>query len=146
MKSMKLFSCLTMTMLAVISFFGCSKDEGVGGTSTIKGKVLKHDYDASFQTLVSTYPDAEQDVYIIYGDDHSTYDDNFKTSFDGSFEFKYLQKGKYKLFVYVKDTTGAYNGNYNSNAPKIARFIDVEVSDNGSTVTTPDLFTLDNNF
>ena len=135
---------LIITSVILFSFFGCKKDEGLGGTSTISGKVFVHDYDASFQILSATYPKTELDVYIIYGDSHSAYDDNYKTSFDGSFEFKYLQKGKYKLFVYVKDTTGAYLGNYNSNAPKIPVFVNVEITANGSVVTAPDLYYLDN--
>lgn len=133
-----------ITSIILFSFVGCKKDEGVGGTSTITGKVFVHDYDASFQVLSATYPKTEQDVYIIYGDGHSTYDDNYKTSYDGTFEFKYLQKGKYKLFVYVKDTTGASVGNYNTNAPKIPVFVNVEITSNGSVVSAPDLFYLDN--
>ena len=135
---------LVIIIVILFSFSGCKKDEGLGGTSTINGKVFVHDYDASFQILSATYPKTELDVYIIYGDSHSAYDNNYKTSYDGSFEFKYLQKGKYKLFVYVKDTTGAYLGNYNSNAPKIPVFVNVEVTSNGSVVTAPDLYYLDN--
>ena len=135
---------LVITSVILFSFFGCKKDEGLGGTSTISGKVFVHDYDASFQILSATYPKTELDVYIIYGDSHSAYDNNYKTSYDGSFEFKYLQKGKYKLFVYVKDTTGAYLGNYNGNAPKIPVFVNVEITSNGSVVTAPDLYYLDN--
>ena len=135
---------LVIIIVILFSFFGCKKDEGLGGTSTISGKVFVHDYDASFQILSATYPKTELDVYIIYGDSHSAYDNNYKTSYDGSFEFKYLQKGKYKLFVYVKDTTGAYLGNYNGNAPKIPVFVNVEITSNGSVVTAPDLYYLDN--
>ena len=62
---------LVITSVILFSFFGCKKDEGVGGTSTITGKVFVHDYDASFQILSATYPKTELDVYIIYGDSHS---------------------------------------------------------------------------
>ncbi len=145
MKSNNLLKFLFVITLSSIFFSSCKKDEGVGGTSSIVGKVFVHSYDVSFQSLVRTYPDASREVFIIYGDSHSTYDDSYKASYDGSFEFKYLQKGKYKLFIYLKDTTGAYQGNYNSNAPKIPKFVDVEITSNGSTVTTPDIYSLDNN-
>lgn len=145
MKSNNLLKFLFVITLSSIFFSSCKKDEGVGGTSSIVGKVFVHSYDVSFQSLVRTYPDVGREVFIIYGDSHSTYDDSYKASYDGSFEFKYLQKGKYKLFIYLKDTTGAYQGNYNSNAPKIPKFVDVEITSNGSTVTTPDIYSLDNN-
>jgi hypothetical protein len=48
----------------------------------------------------ASYPIADQDVYIIYGAENTFYDDDIKTSYDGSFEFRYLRKGTYKIFVY----------------------------------------------
>lgn len=146
MKSINVFSVLIITSLSVFLMTGCTKDAGEGGTSTITGKVIVHDFDASFQAAVDTYPAVDEDVYIIYGDDHSTYNDHYKTSYDGTFEFKYLQKGKYKLFAYSKDSTGAASGNLNSNSPKIAKFAEVEITSNGSVVTTPDIIILDNNY
>jgi hypothetical protein len=123
----------------------CKKDEGLGGTSTIKGKVIVYDFDAGFSSPVplAIYPATDEDTYIIYGTDHTTYDDDYKTSYDGSYEFKYLQKGNYRLFAYTKDSTGASVG-----LPvltKKAAFIDVTISSNGSTVNAPDLIILKNN-
>ena len=46
---------------------------------------------------------ADEDVYIVYGDEDDIYDDNVKTNFDGTFEFNNLRKGKYKVFAYSKD-------------------------------------------
>ena len=136
--------------LAVIFIFscsltGCEKTEGPGGTSTIKGKVIVHDFDAAFQSHapLAIYPAVKEDVYIIYGNDHSTYDDDFKTSYDGSYEFKYLQKGKYRIFAYTKDSTGASTGS--PVLGKIPVFTDVEITSNGSTVNVPDIIILDNN-
>ena len=39
-------------------------------------------------------------MFIIYGNDNNTYDDDFKTSFDGSFEFNFLNKGNYQIFTF----------------------------------------------
>ena len=53
----------------LIIFTSCSKQEGEGGTSTIKGKVIIHLVSDDFQTDYATFPDEEQDVYIMYGAD-----------------------------------------------------------------------------
>ncbi len=139
-RTQTIYICLVLSL----SIAGCKKTEGPGGTSTIKGKVIVHDFDGGFQSPVplAIYPSANQDTYIIYGADHSTYDDNFKTSFDGTYEFKYLQKGKYRLFTYSKDSTGAKSGFLTG--LKIPVFIDVEITSNGSTTEAPVLIILDN--
>jgi hypothetical protein len=82
-----------------ITISSCSKYEGEGGSSTIKGVVREQRFN-SLGNLISEYPIADQDVYIIYGNESNFYDDDIKTSFDGSFEFRYLKKGNYKIFVY----------------------------------------------
>ena len=140
--------CLSIILLISISFAGCKKEEGVGGTSSIRGKVIVHDFDGGFQNPVPDliYPAADEKVYIIYGSDDETYDDDFDTSFDGTFEFKHLQKGKYKVFAYKKDTTGAYNGSIGTIfRPDIPVIYEVEITSNGSTVEVPQIIILDNN-
>ncbi len=118
----------------------CSKDEGEGGTSTITGKVIEEKWDNTFSILDKTYKARDQDVYILYGDDNTTYDNDYKTSYDGTYEFKYLQKGTYKLYVYTEDTTGlAANGTVDFSLPKIPVFATVEITKNGQIVTVPDM-------
>jgi hypothetical protein len=85
--------------LVCCSLFSCSKYEGQGGAATIKGIVIEQKYN-SLGNIIASYPAPDQDVYIIYGTENSFYDDDIKTSFDGSFEFRYLRKGNYKIFVY----------------------------------------------
>lgn len=129
------------TLLFILAFFAssCKKDEGEGGTSTISGKVIEEKWDNSFSLLESSYPARNQEVYILYGDDNTTYDNDYKTSYDGSYEFKYLQKGTYKLYVYTEDTTGlAANGTVDFNLPKVPVFATVEITKNGQTVTVPE--------
>ena len=96
---MKLKSLLFVPVVIVLCFSSCSKVEGEGGAAKIKGKVIIHNYNSA-GTLISTYPAADEDVYIIYGNENSFYDNDVKTSYDGSFEFRYLQKGNYQVFVY----------------------------------------------
>ena len=49
------------------------------------------------------YNAPDYDVFIIYGDDNNISDDDVKTSYDGSFEFKNLREGNYKVFAYSED-------------------------------------------
>jgi len=89
-------------ILLMVLFFGlasCAKYEGEGGSSTIKGVVIEQKYN-SLGNVIAEYPIADQDVFIIYGNENSFYDDDIKTSYDGGFEFRYLRKGNYKVFVY----------------------------------------------
>ena len=146
MKPNLLFRFVSVIFLFCLSFIGCKKEEGPGGTSTIQGKVIVYDYDAAFQNPAPSqiYPARNKKAYIIYGADNTTYDADFSTSYDGSYQFKYLQKGKYRVFAYTKDTTGAYNGTY-VKRPDIPMIINVEIKSNGSTVIAPDIIILDNN-
>jgi hypothetical protein len=40
----------------------------------------------------------------VYGDDKS-YSDRTRTSYDGTYEFKYLRPGNYQVFAYSKDSS-----------------------------------------
>lgn len=104
----KAFKYLAVVMVSLTFFVGCTKEPGVGGNATVKGSVYVKNYNG-LGTLVGEYDAQDYNVYLIYGDENDTYDDDVSTSYDGSFEFKYLQKGKYKLFVY-----SAYSANCTS--------------------------------
>ena len=77
----------------------CTKEPGVGGSAIVTGKIYAEDYNA-LGTLTGTYYAQNYKVYLIYGNEAGAYDDDINTSYDGSFEFTYLQKGDYELFVY----------------------------------------------
>ncbi len=83
--------------ILLMVFSSCRKVEGPGGSVTIKGVVIERNH---VGTSIFEYPAADQDVYIIYGSENSFYDDDVSTSYDGSFEFRYLQKGDYQIFAY----------------------------------------------
>ena len=91
-------------VLCTCFLWSCKKTAGEGGQATIKGKVWVEDWNAGFTIKNGEYAGADYDVYIIYGDDVS-YGDKSKASYDGQFEFKYLRKGNYKVYVYSKDKT-----------------------------------------
>ena len=83
--------------ILLMVFSSCRRVEGPGGSVTIKGVVIERNH---VGTSIFEYPAADQDVYIIYGSENSFYDDDVSTSYDGSFEFRYLQKGDYQIFAY----------------------------------------------
>jgi hypothetical protein len=92
--------------LSIFAFFSlfssCNKSAGEGGTSIIKGKVYVENYNSSGTAITSEFYGQDFDVYIIYGADGTYFNDKIATSYDGSFEFPYLAKGKYQIFVYSK--------------------------------------------
>jgi hypothetical protein len=90
---------ITLTLLAA-----CKKSPGEGGKSSIKGKIKVEDWNGAFTIKNGEYAGADEDVYIVYGN-HVGYDDRTRTDYNGEFEFRYLRKGKYKIFVYSEDKT-----------------------------------------
>lgn len=99
----KTFSVLLVILLST-TLFSCSKEAGDGGNSTIYGKIIAHNYNSEFTYLKGIYPAADEDVYIIYGNDHS-YSQRVRTSYEGIYEFKYLRPGDYTVYAYSKDST-----------------------------------------
>jgi hypothetical protein len=106
---------LTLTFLLIAMFFSCTKEPGLGGTSTIMGTIKQYDllhFDipgSEYIDTIAEYFKADENIYIIYGDEDNFYDDDYNTSFDGSFRFDNLRKGSYTIFVYSdceKDTSG----------------------------------------
>lgn len=83
----------------------CSKEAGDGGNSVITGKVLERRYNFFPGGNYTDHAAMDKDVYICYGDDDYTVDDRVRSSFDGTFKFSQLRKGKYRIFVYTEDTS-----------------------------------------
>ena len=88
--------------LMILSLFSCSKEEGEGGRSSISGKVHMTDVTGGNQ---GEYDAPDYDVYIIYGDQDDIYDDDMKTNYDGTFEFKNLREGNYRVYAYTVDAS-----------------------------------------
>ena len=95
-------------LLILSSYFSCTKSAGVGGQATIKGKVIVNNINSQGDTLAS-YDAQDQEVFIIYGNDNNTHNDDTETSFDGTFEFNFLNVGNYTLFTY-SDCQNCSNG------------------------------------
>ncbi len=122
--------------MLVFCFFGlvlqsCKKEAGSGGSSSIYGKVLVMDYNSTFTELLEQYYGQDLDVYLIYGDDKS-YSDHTKTSYNGTYEFKYLRQGTYHVYVYSKDSTLQTN----AMVPVVK---EVSISENRQEVEVPEI-------
>ena len=88
--------------LLILSLFSCSKEEGEGGRSSISGKVHMSDITGGNQ---GEYDAPDYDVFIIYGNENNVYDDDMKTNYDGTFEFKNLREGSYRVYAYTVNTS-----------------------------------------
>ena len=110
-----------------VSISSCKKTAGEGGNSSIKGNVWGQNWNSTFTILTTEGPVANVDVFIIYGNETS-YGNKISSSPDGTFEFRYLRPGSYKVYVYSKtSTTTSPNG-------KVAVSVDVEITKKKQTV------------
>ncbi|MDZ4665117.1 MAG: hypothetical protein SGJ15_09595 [Bacteroidota bacterium] len=137
MKKIIFLSAVTLTVIIA----SCKKPAGEGGRATIKGRIWVENYNTlgpypgGSYTLKGEFAGADEDVYIIYGDDVS-YGNKVKSGPDGIFEFKYLRKGDYKIYVESKDTTRA-SYFYGSGIKTVD--VSVTISDKKEVVETEDL-------
>jgi hypothetical protein len=89
-------------LVSLLALFSCKKEAGEGGRSSITGKVFMSDKSGNNQ---GEYFIPDYDVFIIYGEDNEIYDEDMKTNYDGSFEFKNLREGTYKVYSYSEVST-----------------------------------------
>lgn len=98
---MRRLSFFPLFFALIILFFGCSKAPGLGGKASIKGKLTGRFYtDTELTMFAGLSALGDENVYIIYGNEQTFYNDDISTSYDGSFEFNYLRPGKYVVFMY----------------------------------------------
>jgi len=96
--------------LLMLPLSGCNKIEGPGGAATIQGKLFVREYNSA-GSLMKEYDGAGIDVYIIYGDDpdETYFHDDIETSYDGTFKFRFLEPGNYRIFYYEDKTFNELN-------------------------------------
>lgn len=117
-------------LLAMVS---CKKPAGPGGKANVKGKVYAYDFDNTQRYLLSKGYSPNERVFISYGNSN-TIDNDIRTSADGSFEFRFLNKGHYKVFVNSLDTSIKVKGNDTEKA--VMQEFDITGAE--QTVTLPD--------
>lgn len=122
---MKAFFYLLLISCSTVLISACKKVEGPGGSSAITGVLSAELYNTA-GTKIGEYPKANEDVYIIYGEGNTIYSDKVTSSYDGSFKFDYLEKGKYSIYVY-EDCETCPDG-------KQVKLISSEITKNKSTV------------
>jgi hypothetical protein len=131
MNTLKIAILITITVI----FSFCKKEPGPGGKANIRGKVFVKNYDLSFTILLSEYYEQGENVYITYGNE-TTVGDNVKTSYDGSYVFPYMRKGKYKIWAVSKDSSST------DPAATMAIIQEIEVTERKGDVTVPDIIIL----
>lgn len=119
-------------LYTLFGFFlwSCEKGPGEGGLATIEGKLYVYKYNGNCTELRDQYYGVDQRVYIIAGDE-ATYFDNVRTGPDGAFVFKYLRKGKYKVYAISK--------NCDISGQEEPVYLDVEIKSRKEKVVTPNL-------
>ena len=122
-----------MYVVCCLFFSSCKKEPGSGGNSSIKGNVSVMQLNASTGFFDKNLIGADEDIYIIYGNETS-YGDRIKTDYEGDFEFKYLRKGKYKVYIYSIDSVVYIGPPVNPGAPKVAVLKEIEVTDKKQTI------------
>lgn len=135
---MKSIYLLFLSIAFLLLLNSCKKEAGEGGSSFIRGKVYAKYYNKNFTVLADSAYAPDIDIYIIYGDDFS-YGERKKTSYNGTYEFKFLQKGYYKIFAYTRDSTGTYRNLVNQYANDLPVIQEVEITKNKQTVEVPDI-------
>lgn len=101
---------LLALLCALLLFYSCEKAPGPGGRATVKGKVYARDFDNTQNYLISQGYASGEKVYIMYGD-HTVIDNSTTTAGDGSYEFRHLNKGHYKVYANSLDTVNKIKGN-----------------------------------
>jgi len=127
----KILLSLVLASMFIITLYSCKKEPGDGGNASIYGKVFVRDYNSTFTVLEDEYYGQDIYVYIIYGDDKD-YSDRIRTSYDGTYEFKYLRPGTYHIYTYSKDSTLQTNA-------LIPVVKDVEIKKNREEVEVPQI-------
>ena len=135
MKIKNLFKIICILAIC-ITYSSCTKEPGEGGRATIKGRVKIKSYNKEFTILKDEYYSQGDNVYITYGDNPAV-QEKTKTSYDGTFEFPYLRKGKYKVFVVSKDSTSP------DLTATISIIKEVEITAKKQTVQIPEITVID---
>lgn len=125
-----------LSIFFVFALGACKKEPGEGGRATITGKIKVKDYNSEFTILMDEYYAQGENVYIIYGDGTAV-SEKTKTSYDGTYEFPYLRKGKYKVFVVSKDSTSA------NLTGDVSIVKEVEIITKNQTVVVPEITIID---
>lgn len=92
---------LLLVLIPYVTFMSCRKGAGEGGRASIKGKVYAINYNSTMTVAQDSGYMGAQKVYIIYGD-QTAVSRSQDSNHDGTYEFMFLRKGKYKVYTFSK--------------------------------------------
>lgn len=92
---MRIVGTLGLVLLLLTS---CKKEAGLGGLAKIRGKLFATDITTSGIAKDSGYLGNERIFISVSG--NPVYFTDTRSSYDGSFEFKYLREGTYDVWAY----------------------------------------------
>lgn len=95
---LKRLSGIIPILLVTLLTTACKKEAGEGGLATIKGKVFASDLTTSGDVKDSTYM-GDQRVFIGVAGQGYAFED-VRTNYEGKYEFRFLRKGDYEVWVY----------------------------------------------
>jgi hypothetical protein len=135
MFTIRIFTKLMMIFAFTYLLSSCKKPPGPGGKATVTGRVFAVDWDNTQRVVLSRKYSPGEKVYIVYGD-RNVVGNDVRTNSDGTFEFRFLNKGHYKVFANSLDTTIiGYKGD-KTEIPVIREF---EITKTNQTVTLTDI-------
>jgi len=115
----------------LLSFLSCNKEPGPGGQASIQGKIKVDNYNA-LCVYVDSYYGPDEEVYIIYGDEPAS-GDRVRTAPDGTYMFRFLRPGKYKVYCYSEICNA-------STGPNVEAVIaEVEITGKKQEIVVPDI-------
>ena len=88
--------------IGIFIFSSCNKNEGLGGSSSIKGYVYNIVHQSNnFSFTADTVPAVGERIYIIYSDneDDPVASKDVRTNLNGMYHFEYLRKGNYIVYA-----------------------------------------------
>ncbi len=117
-----------ISVISLVSFSSCKKGPGEGGRASITGKVYSVNYNSAMTVPVDSGYLGGENVYIIFGDE-TAIGKSEDTNNEGAYEFMYLRKGKYKVYVYSKTAPNKLDS---------AIVQEVEITENKQVLEIPD--------
>jgi len=117
-----------LLVAAQLIFSSCKKEAGTGGTSSIRGKVYGINLRSGARADSGYVGDVR--VFIHYADNPWA-DDETRTSYSGDYQFRWLNKGKYKISIISECDTCPME--------QTGVFLTTEIKNNNESIVLPDL-------
>lgn len=127
------YPAITFFTFIALIIIACKKEPGEGGGARIKGTLYVKNFHSPEVPYAPDDVASDKRVYIIYGDKNVP-DDEIRTGPKGEFEFKYLRKGKYKIYTYSLDPNTLSDDN------SIAIMKEIEITKNNEIITLNDFY------